>query len=171
MRNLRNILTHPSLKHHAPKLLIVTPPPVCEHKMALFPEVARFPRRAENTRLYASAAKNVAKELEIPVIDLWTAFMNYARWREPDKRALVGGREAAMSELLGELLVDGMPRSFNSVEISLAQNANMGYNLLGLHLDSKGYQILYQEYQKTILEFMPEILAENLSPVIEKYPE
>ena len=105
--NIHALLTHRVLNQHGPFLALVTPPPVCEHKMSMFPDVAQFPRLAENSRIYADAARMVGEEFKVVVIDMWKSCMAYSGWAEKDY-LLIGDKKRAKSELLGELLNDGM---------------------------------------------------------------
>jgi hypothetical protein len=105
--NLESLVTHDALREHNPKVILVTPPPVCEYKMARFQDVTAFPRKAHNTRLYAQAAIEVGEQLGMPVVNLWKLCLEYAGWRETDTLGLAGSTDAPQNDLLGELLYDG----------------------------------------------------------------
>jgi len=109
--NLRRIINHPLLVAHSPKILLITPPPICEYRTqendlarGIVPVGAQ--RLAANTKRYADAALEVGKALGIPTVNLWEAFMQYAGgWKEGNP--LPGSKELPENEKLGELLMDG----------------------------------------------------------------
>lgn len=78
-------------------------------------------RTANNTKLYAGAAREVATELEIPVADLWTAFMEKTDWKEG--QWLPGSRDVPNDERLARLLTDG---SFLPVLLPLGLEIGIG---------------------------------------------
>lgn len=89
-----------------PKILVITPPPVNEYQ--LVPANASNPdptRTASNTRLYAEAAREVAGSLGVPVVDIWTRFMEAAGWQVG--QPLPGSREIPNNDKLQNLFVDG----------------------------------------------------------------
>lgn len=106
--NLINIATDPCVQAHKPSLVIITPPPVDEYPMAISDKSRGFKevkRTAERTKSYADAAKEVGKELGIPVLDAWTAFMKKAGWKEGDP--LVGSQSVPRSPVFEMLMYDG----------------------------------------------------------------
>ena len=62
-------------------------------------------RMAHVTKNYADAALEVAKEMGVTAVDLWSAFMAYAGWHEGEP--YLGSLSQPQSEKLGELLRDG----------------------------------------------------------------
>lgn len=108
-QNLRNIIRHPVLQEHNPRIILVAPPPVNEYtaeendrgKGYIYPR-----RKAEHTKLYADAAKDVAKELNVTSLDLWTAFMRHAGYDEKSGK-LPGSKEIEQNAFLRMLLHDG----------------------------------------------------------------
>ncbi|EWC47060.1 hypothetical protein DRE_03822 [Drechslerella stenobrocha 248] len=99
--NIKAIVQHPHVKQHGAKVVIITPPPVYEHK--------RLPpgtRRNAVTKQYAEAAIDVAKETGAEVLKLWHVFMDHAGWKEGGP--LIGDINAPTSEELGELFTDGL---------------------------------------------------------------
>lgn len=71
-------------------------------------------RKAENAKAYAEVVKAVGKELNIPVVDVWGAFMEKAGWKEGDD--LVGTTEGGKNVILETLLYDGQ---FSSIPTRL----------------------------------------------------
>lgn len=107
-RNLKRIIAHPLLAAHSPKMILIVPPPVCEYKMQEFNrEMGRtiLQRVANVTKKYADAAKEVAKEVGVTTVDLWSVFMAYTGWHEGEPYP--GSLSQPRSEKLGELLRDG----------------------------------------------------------------
>ncbi|KAI5308729.1 hypothetical protein KEM55_005002 [Ascosphaera atra] len=128
---LKSIITYPRVKDNGTKLLIITPPPVNEYPMQPDPV-----RKAARTKQYADAAKKVAAEMDVPVVDIWTRFMEYAGWKEG--QPIEGSLDLPPNEKLAELLVDG------------------------LHLTPLGYELLYKEIKKVIAEKYPEESPEKV---------
>jgi hypothetical protein len=129
--NLRTILEHPLTKAQSPKIIIITPGPINEYQLQYFDASKGFntpSRTANNTKIYADACRDVARSLGLPVADLWTAFMNYAGWK--DGQPLVGSRDAPANELLSTLLTDGasfLPSSTSSA-INLAWHNRVAFH-------------------------------------------
>jgi isoamyl acetate esterase len=104
----------PSVVAHDPPILLVTPPPVNEYQLTIRDALKGYTapqRTAANTKRYADACRKVGEELNLPVVDLWQAFMSRAGWKEGDP--LTGSRDVERSEVLESLLMDGL-RSLHS---------------------------------------------------------
>lgn len=113
-QSLKLLCLHPSVAAHHAKIILVTPPPVNEYQMTVTDALTgcTTPRRtAANTRKYADACRGVGEELNLPVVDLWRAFMSKTGWKEGEP--LAGSRDVERNEVLQSLLRDGMP-SFQS---------------------------------------------------------
>ena len=98
---------------HNTKILLLTPPPVNEYQLEPNNPAndSVDPRRlAAHTKLYADACRDVGTSLGVPVVDIWTAFMNAAGWTEG--QPLAGSKDALRNEVLETLLVDGGCRLF-----------------------------------------------------------
>ncbi|KLJ13112.1 hypothetical protein EMPG_11931 [Blastomyces silverae] len=154
--NLIKILTHPLVKEHPEtKLLLLTPPPVNEYQFSPAdtdadtdadtqpgaPEPEPEPtspvmRKASQTKQYADACREVGKGLNVPVADIWTAFMTAAGW--VDGQPLVGSREVPVNEKLQALLSDG------------------------LHFNPAGYKVMYDEVTRAIRTHYPHLAPENV---------
>lgn len=63
-------------------------------------------RKASQTKKYADACRQVGNALNVPVADIWTAFMTAAGWVEG--QPLPGSRDAPANKKLQALLSDGM---------------------------------------------------------------
>ncbi|KAF4314343.1 putative gdsl lipase acylhydrolase family protein [Botryosphaeria dothidea] len=143
MENLRTICTHPLVRAHGPRLVIITPPPVNEYKMEVV-DIAKghdgLQRTAEHTKKYANAARKVGEELKIPVLDLWTIFMTRAGWAAGEP--LPGCRGVDRNALIEELMYDG------------------------LHLTPQAYKIVIEELLSLIASAYPDQTPEKLPSVL-----
>ncbi|CCX05109.1 Similar to GDSL esterase/lipase At5g45920; acc. no. Q6NMR9 [Pyronema omphalodes CBS 100304] len=143
--NLRALCTHPLILSHSPSLILITPPPICEY-ITQESDAAKgknyIQRLAAQTKQYRDAAIAVGKELNVPVVDLWGAFVEYAepgyQWREGGDKEIPGCKERERNPKMGELLRDG------------------------LHFNPKGYKIMYDEVIKCIKTHYPELDPEQL---------
>ncbi|KAF3915396.1 hypothetical protein AA313_de0208014 [Arthrobotrys entomopaga] len=109
---LKDIVTHRHLKDHGAKVVIVTPPPICEHKI-----LPSKDRKNSVAREYAETAIAVAEENGVEVLKLWHVFMEAAGWKEGDP--LIGDIHVPKSEELGELLSDGLHLTSKGYELYL----------------------------------------------------
>lgn len=110
-KNLQQLLQHEAVKAHNPRLILITPPPVDEYQLEMADKAKGYDmslqrRTAERTKSYADAARNVGRELNIAVLDIWTAFMLKAGWKQGEP--LLGSSKLPRSPVLGQLLYDGM---------------------------------------------------------------
>ncbi|RDA82399.1 hypothetical protein CP532_6277 [Ophiocordyceps camponoti-leonardi (nom. inval.)] len=129
--NLDAIIHHPRIAAHKPKVLLVTPPPINEMKLAELDVAEGHPsvtRKFYTTAAYTERARAVArrareKEAAVVLIDLWQALMDRAVAMAPqDQRPggpWVGSRENGKAGGLESLLPDG------------------------LHMGGEGYRILF----------------------------
>ena len=133
--NLVKIVTDARIAAHDPKIVLMTPPPVDETAWERFCEEWNFPqvRRAAVTRQYAEAVREVAAEIGVGVVDLWSIFMERAGW-EPGN-PLLGSKEPGQSpsgDGLAGLLSDG------------------------LHLSGEGNKLVFESLKAFIKENLPE---------------
>lgn len=137
---------------HGAQVILITPPPVDERlclatdKMKSI-DVVR--RTAEHTARYAEAVRKVARQLEVPVLDVWYAFMKAAGWKEGDP--LPGSSSIPQNPVLVRLLHDGISQFFNIRSDHRRLMCNSG-----LHLNPEGYQIIYDEMMQLIEKELPE---------------
>ncbi|KAI9369609.1 SGNH hydrolase-type esterase domain-containing protein [Aspergillus egyptiacus] len=147
-KNLTWLVQHPATVAQKPRILIITPTPVNEYQLEHF-DVDKgniHPTRTNrNTRRYAEAAREVAASLGLPVVDLWTAFMTAAGWKEG--QPLVGSREAPNAKKFESLFTDG------------------------LHLTPDGYRIVYDEVVKAIQANWPDQAPGELAHVFPHWTE
>lgn len=113
-QNLFDILSHPLVLAHNPKIILITTPPVDEYQLKddhrLDGRVDKG-RSAENARAYAQAAKEVGEELiakgrQVAVCDLWSAMMARAGWT--GEVQLTGSLGVDRNPVFSEMLYDGM---------------------------------------------------------------
>ena len=64
-------------------------------------------RKAKDAAEYAQLVREVGKDAGVPVLDIWTAFMDKAGWKAGDHLPLPGSIELGKSAELGEMLPDG----------------------------------------------------------------
>lgn len=122
--NLAKILSHPAIKAHNPKILLVTPPPVDEiqcKKSDLtngWPDVSRY---AALSAEYSQIARDVAAETGVVSVDLYQALIDYAVAKtpgyDPQGKARLGTFELGESGKLGELLPDGVHLSGEAYKV------------------------------------------------------
>ncbi|KIW62759.1 hypothetical protein PV04_10894 [Phialophora macrospora] len=135
MSSLKDIIHHQGLRRHDTQVILITPPPVDEYQLGS-PD-----RTAEHTAKYARAAHQVGQDCHLPVLDLWTIFMRKAGWTEGSTDALAGSKDAPRSEVLADLLVDG------------------------LHFTATGYDLMFDELVKVIEQDLPGHAPERLPMV------
>ncbi|EKV05256.1 GDSL Lipase/Acylhydrolase family protein [Penicillium digitatum PHI26] len=137
--NLKTIIQHPATRAQNPQLILISPPPVNEYQLEEFDAAKDTPfpsRTASFTKLYAEAACEVGASLNIPVVDLWSAFMKPTGWQEGEP--LIGARDVPSNDTLASLLTDG------------------------LHLTPAGNRIVYDELMKVIQANWPDQTPETL---------
>lgn len=112
--NLRNIVTHPIVKTHDPKIFIVTPPPVDEihttRRSAAQGDPGPF-RAASVSASYSQAAREVASETGVGLVDLYQGLMQKAIEMTPGFEAggpLLGTPECGKQGGFETLLYDGL---------------------------------------------------------------
>ncbi|KAF8455420.1 GDSL Lipase/Acylhydrolase family protein [Terfezia claveryi] len=140
--NLHRIVTHEVLQRHNPKLILITPPPICEYKTHEHDREngrTQKQRKAARTKEYVDVALEVGRDTKIPTVNLWNVFMEYAGWSEGEP--LLGCKTQPKNERLGMLLRDG------------------------LHFTSTGYEIMYNEVIEAITQHYPELKANALPSI------
>lgn len=96
------------MKAQAPHIILFTNPPVEESVILEINkenESTDMIRRAKDAKDYADAVKEVGKECNVPVLDIWSAFMKAAGWK--GEGILPGSEESGKDKVLAELLWDG----------------------------------------------------------------
>lgn len=126
------------------KVILVGPAPHDEiHRDELFPgDPSLNPRSTLANLEYSKACGEVARNLGIPFIDLWHAFLYSVDWKDGEP---IPGHYGSKSPLsIRHLLNDG------------------------LHFTGDGYKVWYDEIGKVIQERFPEFVPQNV-PFL--YPE
>lgn len=146
--NTKAILIHPNvLAHQGIRLILITPPPVDERKTLEsdkekdpnFPEVIR--RKASVTAQYAQAIRDLGRELDVHVLDLWSVMIVRAGGTPSDPEP-VGSIKMPLNEVLQSFLRDG------------------------LHLTPAGYKVLHEEMTILISNAWPDQTPEQLPFVL-----
>ena len=124
--NLVKIVNHPHIQAHKPTICIVTPPPLDEIKVTREDKKnghSEAIRRAAVSAAYSEKAREVARENDLILIDLWKAIMDAGIAKAPGDYTpggpWLGTPENGKQGGLDELLPDG------------------------LHMNGEAYQILY----------------------------
>jgi isoamyl acetate esterase len=111
-QNLEDIIKHPTIVAHNPRIILVTPPPVDERLQELsdLQNGKALARLAPSTKSYADAAAEVGQKLNVPVLNLWKLFMARANmdidtWKSD--QPLPGSRDIPQNEALVKLMFDG----------------------------------------------------------------
>ena len=164
--NLRAIVSHPCILAHAPRIILVAPPPMNEHLW--WPRdqssgYATVSRLAETTKIYADTVVQLGAELHLPVLNLWKAFMsrtdfNVNAWKLGDH--VPGSLALPPSDALADLMYDGTStrRILDIARVLIASP--------GLHMNPAGYQILYDELINVISHNWPDQLPGKLPMVL-----
>ena len=105
--NLIAMVNSPEVKAHAPRILLLTPPPIDEYQRIVADGAKGYllRRTAENTFKYALAAEAAASVLEVPLVDIWTSFLLHAGWVQG--YTIAGSQMIAPNEVLQGLFTDG----------------------------------------------------------------
>lgn len=109
MKNMDTIISHPAVQAQAPRIIIVSPPPINEHVCLENDKLKGFnkPRRhANHTKMYAVAAQEIARRHGVAFIDLYELFMNHAGGSKRDQ-SLQGSLDLPPNPFIRMLLHDG----------------------------------------------------------------
>ncbi|RAL64153.1 hypothetical protein DID88_002046 [Monilinia fructigena] len=144
--NLKKIISHPLVKAHNPRVILVTPAPVDEATCKdtnIEWGVSDEPRRVKDTRDYRDAVKKIGEDENLAVVDVWSKFMSACGWNEGDDVAKMPGlEENGKDEMLRKFLYDG------------------------LHFSGDGYKILFEEVTKCIAGRFPDQTPDKLDNVL-----
>jgi lysophospholipase L1-like esterase len=89
---LLEIINHPVVTVHSPNIILITPPPFEETMLLKLLEEWGSPpptRKAVDAQHYAELVKEVGKEAGLPVLDIWSAFMEKAGWKSKELEELL----------------------------------------------------------------------------------
>lgn len=110
---MEKIILHPLIVAHNPRIILVAPPPINEHQW--WPRdqsngYTSVSRLAKTTKDYSDAACAVGAKLNVPVVNLWKAFMDKANfrvdsWQHGDP--IPGSLGIPQNDALSELMYDG----------------------------------------------------------------
>jgi lysophospholipase L1-like esterase len=163
--NLEKIITHPKIVAHNPRIILIAPPPVNEHLWWPRDQESGYnsvTRTAATTKVYADAVVEMGATLNLPVVNLWKAFMAKTNFQIDTWKAgdlLPGSLESAQNDALVELMYDGKWSCFQTTTTITDPKS-------GLHFHPAGYEIMYNELTKLIAERWPDQVAEKLPMVL-----
>jgi lysophospholipase L1-like esterase len=166
--NVEKIITHPQVVAHKPRIILVAPPPINEHLWWPRDESSGYSsvtRVASATKDYADAACALGAKLNVPVVNLWSAFMRKAgfetnAWKVGDP--LPGSLGVPQNGALMELMYDGKQGLFQCAAVGAD-------SFTGLHFNPAGYEILFQELMKLIAERWPDQTPDELDMVLPRW--
>ncbi len=154
--NLRAIATHPTIKAHKDvRIILITPPPIDERK-SLAAEASSAPedeptlrRKAVVTARYAQLVRDLGKELDLAVLDLWTIVMGRAGHSDADfsNASIPGSLDSEQSPELQRFVHDG------------------------LHLTREAYELWYHELMKLIEDVWPDQMPEKLDYALPRWDD
>jgi isoamyl acetate esterase len=106
-QNLYKIVQDHKVIEHSPRIILITPPPIDERTQRALDDSKGYPlrRSAKNTKAYADAVRDVANELSLPFVDMWSKCMELAGWKEG--QPLEGSQDLPPNPMLTKLLSDG----------------------------------------------------------------
>lgn len=130
---MKSIVQHELVQRQKTSVILIIPGPVDEYQLS------NNERTTANTKLYADACRQLSQTLGLPMVDLWSVFMEKAGWTKGSE--LLGSKECERSEVLGELLSDG------------------------LHFTEKAYSIMFEELVKVMYEDLPEQTPDQIPMV------
>ncbi|KAH9826972.1 Isoamyl acetate-hydrolyzing esterase 1 [Teratosphaeria destructans] len=148
--NLTAMVRHPQVTAHQDiRIILISPPPIDERILGSsdrdkLPELGRttLRRTAANTALYAEAVREVGRELQVPVLDIWTAMMARAGYSpgpvSDTPQAIAGSVSVPTNAILQSYLSDG------------------------LHFSPEGYKVLYGELMSLIQREWPDQMPSRL---------
>lgn len=111
--NLEKIITHPQIVAHNPRIILIAPPPINEHLWWPRDQEKGYnsvTRTAAATKQYADAVVELGAKFNVPVVNLWKAFMSKTdfqidAWKVGD--LLPGSLEVTQNDALVDLMYDG----------------------------------------------------------------
>jgi hypothetical protein len=111
--NLHAILSHKHLTGRPGlRIILITPPPVDERMLraadsANIPDFNGLRRTAETTSKYAEAVRQVGRDRNVKVCDVWSAMMREAGWDANSTAPLPGSEDADENAVLRRFFSDG----------------------------------------------------------------
>jgi isoamyl acetate esterase len=105
VESLEQLITHQCVRAQGTKVVLVVPAPVDEWGQSPSAPNRPLARTAATTMRYAEACRDVGAKMGVPVVDLWTLFIEAAGWDRVSE--LPGSKGCAQNEILQRLLPDG----------------------------------------------------------------
>lgn len=107
-QNLIEMIDLPAVRAHAPRIILVAPPPIEERLMAKRVEelgLTGMTWTNSVTRTYADAVSDVAKEQNVQFLDLFAILMTEAGWKPG--QPFPGSLDQPENEIMKRLIFDG----------------------------------------------------------------
>lgn len=120
--NMGKILTHSAVQSHNPRLILVSGWGTMPRERVRSQGYAKLNRSNVVTKSYADASWEVAKNLEVACLVLWTAFMTKAGWKPGDH--LYGSMNLPENDVIRGL-IHGGTRGLGQLEIVSRNNSNV----------------------------------------------
>ena len=147
-KNLQIIINHPRITAHAPRILLVAPPPVNELKTQQLDTAeghAGAIRTSAVSASYSQKAREVASENEnVVLIDLWKGIMDKAISMSPEAYLKggpwLGSPENGKAGGLEQLLPDGLHMSGDAYRVL--------FDLLMKHFDGAEQEYVLPEWKR-----------------------
>lgn len=165
-----------SVKRHAKHVILIAPPPVDERqtvvadskKNAELEGVVR--RKAAVTKEYAARVVNIGREKDVTVLDLWSLMMEKAGFKSNGRvRSSNLDSEEYLDEYGKEIVDSETGPSIQALPGSSDAPVNdilRSYLHDGLHFTRKGYDLLFDELMRLIVDKLPEQLPERIPFVV-----
>ncbi|QIW99946.1 hypothetical protein AMS68_005464 [Peltaster fructicola] len=146
--NMRKIITHSLIQaHEGVRIMVLTPPPVEETLQwnldrEKFPDLKSPRRVVESNAAYAKAVRELANELGVVCLDVWSILIKKTGYDSAGEKPLPGSRSSGIDPMLADLLRDG------------------------LHFNPAGYKVVYDELMALIAKTWPDQRPDELPFVL-----
>lgn len=172
---------------HPTQIILITPPPINEHQ---FDATGRTLRQAGVTAQYALAVTRLGalQGSDVHVLDLWQLFMTRVGWTSNMGRdccskhidhSLTSPPTSAHSLSTSDLIpvlqqqqqhIPGC-HHLPTAHLPGCQHSLDDYLVDGLHLNTKGYELLYEELMRIIHERIPHCAPRNMPVVVRDWKD
>lgn len=160
------------------QIILITPPPVNEHQLAT---AGPIQRKAGVTAQYARAVTRLGalQGSNVHTLDLWQLFMTRVGWtpsmgRECCSQHIEYALESiSPTNLSSTAQQQHIPGCRHLPTAHLPDSQHSLDDLLddGLHLNTKGYELLYEEMMRLIHEEIPQCAPLNIPVVVQDWKD
>ncbi|KAJ2416727.1 isoamyl acetate-hydrolyzing esterase [Coemansia sp. IMI 209128] len=161
LRYIVSLLRSPESAHYSPhtRILFVTPPALGDRMHAEYMRKRGLPPTHQNqiTRKYAETVCSVARDLDSPCVDLWTAMELMVKKATNRAPLAVAAREGMLGSDFAQ--ASGKLRNIFDTQLSAISPFD-GYEIYlsdGLHLNANGNKLLYKLVVSEIVTKWPEL--------------